>query len=187
VGFQTTSGTVSLYDWYDTTWNDPLVPGSHYFHYLNPQQALAIYNNAAFYDYVTTISATEVPRIPMGPPVLPAISPGPTIAGPGAPVVPGALPPGAPGAADVAGTAVPGAAGDSLTEIFVPEPSTQVAAQGGSATGTTSEGEALAAGSAAGTTSGSAANPLAFDTATGTFLVFAGGRGDALEEERRRR
>lgn len=192
VGFQTTNGTVSIYDWYDSTWNDPLVPGSHYYHYLTPAQAAVIYPaNPGWWDYVTTISPNIKARLPGPSGFSPVASPGPTFAGPPAPIVPGALPPGAPGAANVAGMTAPGASGDSLPEIFVPEPSTQITAQGEGGTGTTlteAEQQALAAALAGGgtTATSGALNPLAFDTATGAFLVFAGGRGDALDEERRR-
>jgi hypothetical protein len=96
-----------------------------------------------------------------------------------------ALPTGAPVLASASGLSAPGLSGDSLGEIFVPEPEIQVAAliemaptgSGPGLDGADSSGPASIAPSL---------NPLSFDTATGAFLVFAGGRGDALEEERRR-
>lgn len=134
---------------------------------------------------------TEMTRPPQ---VSPVASPGPAVNAPTPPGAIDALPAGAPGSTDVAGMAAPGGGSDSLTEIFVPEPSTQVAGQGESPSGTSlSEDEQLALAASllvAGVGTDSSAdilNPLAFDTATGAFLVFAGGRGDAFEEEERRR
>ncbi len=53
--------------------------------------------------YTDTINLATVPRIPHTPTVSPAISVGPTIAGPGAPPIPGALPPSAPGGVSIGG------------------------------------------------------------------------------------
>jgi filamentous hemagglutinin family protein len=55
--------------------------------------------------YTDTINLATVPRIPHTPTVSPAISVGPTIAGPGAPPIPGALPPAAPGGVSIGGVA----------------------------------------------------------------------------------
>jgi len=77
-----------------------------------------------------------------------------------------------------------------LLEIFVPEPSRQISEQDGNAAGnllTEEEEKALALSLQASPGESQAiVNPLAFDTASGAFLVFAGGRGEASDEERRR-
>lgn len=118
-------------------------------------------------------------------PVAPAISPGPAVSPPLPPGAIGALPTDAPGGINVAGITAPGANADSLPEIFVPEPVVDVA--------TLIEMEPTASGSVSsdspqqGLPTQASVNPLAFDTTTGAFLVFPGGRGDMQEEERRRR
>lgn len=177
VGMQTTTGSVSLYDRYDPAWNDPLVSGSHYYHYLSPDQAAVIYpDHPDWYDYVPTISSNQKPRLVATADHLPVIAVGPTIAGPGGPLVPGALPPGAPGASD------------NLAEVFV-DPSNQVDSETEDNPAVIDEEQLKAATQLLkGTASRSPGiNPLAFDTATGSFLVFPGGRGVTLEDEERRR
>lgn len=72
--------------------------------------------------------------------------------------------------------------GNRLPEVFVNEPPT--VSMTSSLTG--NEEQALPAALESRKASEATSNPLAFDTATGTFLVFAGGRGDGSEDERRR-
>jgi filamentous hemagglutinin family protein len=65
-----------------------------------------VYKYVSGTDYATTIDTTQVPRLPMPAPDLGVIGPGPTLAGPASPILPGALPPGAPGTPFVAGYAL---------------------------------------------------------------------------------
>lgn len=210
VGFQTSTGTVRIYDGYNPSYTDPyatyagLTSLVNYYHYVTAAQAVAVNNVATpdpytggYYDYVTTISATPKARLPQPNSTIPALVPGPTLAGPGAPAVAGALPPGAPGAASVAGAGLPALADDALPEIFVAEPVLAVTEPDVNREGAESDAGtdlALAGSTGAGSSSGSgplfvpgSLNPLAFNTSTGAFLVFGGGRGESAEEEDRQR
>ncbi len=75
-------------------------------------------------DYATTISAATVDRLPVPVLVLPAIGPGPTMSGPGAPASPGALPPGLP----VALTALPAQSPDVVNVSGGTTPATSTGA-----------------------------------------------------------
>lgn len=211
-----------------------------------------------------TIDATPVARLPKPAFVAPAISVGPTIAGPGAPAIPGAPPPAAPAGVNPAGatpaafnlamagpngtvvdgqgplssqvsnTSAPaGSEGDSFGEVFVAETAaetaptqavteasgqeqagTEVSGTQGGETGTpdapaqTAREEASEPGPGQATTANEAGGSpaegtpregikvalapeeedeeeakLRFESPTGTYVVFEGGRGDAKQKD----
>ena len=123
-----------------------------------------------------TIAVTIIDRIPETQGATPVILPGPTIAGPAGPVVPGAQAPGAPGGASVAGATAP--ASDALFEIDVTEPVVETLAEITPEEDATSEAPAdelageLNNQQIASTSEQSQVNPLFFETPTGVFVAF---------------
>lgn len=128
----------------------------------------------------------SMPEMTRPPIVLPVISPGPAVSPPLPPAAITALPFGAPGVADAASLTVPAGGGDLLTEIIIQEPDLGEIIPGGGdeAEQGIEPAQVVAAALQAEEDGKESANPLAFDTDTGSFLIFAGGRGDTPGEGR---
>jgi filamentous hemagglutinin family protein len=110
-GIESVSGTTLIRKYHEYNLIDPPIRYTYIPHIYNDTDEIVDTN-----DYATKISKAPVDRLPSPNPVPGVIGPGPTIAGPNAPILPGALPPGAPGIPGVAGYALPSEPSTSGTE-----------------------------------------------------------------------